>query len=138
MAKKYKIKSCLICDLARKEQGGKDILIGIYSGTMMSQVIPFSIPIFAVWIEMKPEKTHYEHLTIEIVDPNGTLVAGAKGGINFSDTRGYTGIPFQFGTATFLVEGKYKIRFGSDNLMEEIGEFSVKKGEIPQIKNSLP
>jgi len=128
---KLQIKSCIICEIARKELGGKDSLMGVFAHTIMTQEIPFMVPFFAIWIEMKAEKLKYDSLEIQVMSPDGKMIVGAKGSLEFSEINDFVGIPFQLPALIFPLEGIYKVRFGYDNDMAEVGQFEVRKGTPP-------
>jgi hypothetical protein len=64
------ISAVLICDDVRKEINGKDILIGVYSGTVNVPSYPAAFPA-AFWIEIEPEGTGSVHCEFTIATPSG-------------------------------------------------------------------
>ena len=129
--KDFILRSMLICDVARKELGGKDILIGVYSGSMLSKDVPFSMPSFAVWLEVRPLKKSYKSVALEIITPKEETLIAANGQVVLLDNSEFSGIPFQFGSFMFPMEGIYKVKFGFDGKLEEVGNFKISKGEHP-------
>ncbi len=49
------IHSVVICDDVRREQNGKDLLIGVYSGDILVPAFPFVLPL-SMWMEYAPPK----------------------------------------------------------------------------------
>lgn len=123
--KNTKVTSCLICDIARKESGGKDILIGVYSTYIKIKSLPAILPNFAVWIELQTEETEFDSLEISILDPDGKPTVKAKGKLEITSETGYVGIPMQFANMPFQKAGKYKIQIGIDSPMKTVKEFFV-------------
>ncbi len=136
--KNTKVASCIICDIARKESGGKDILIGVYSTYMKIKSLPVVLPNFAVWIELQTEETQFDSLEISILDPDNKPLVNAKGKLEITSETGYVGIPMQFANMPFQKTGKYKIQIGIDSPIKTVKEFfvleDVKAGTKKRIK----
>ncbi|MCK9552252.1 hypothetical protein [Aquamicrobium sp.] len=64
------ISTVIICDDVRKELSGKDILIGVYSGTVNVPAYPTTFPA-AFWIEIEPEGAGSIHCEFTIATPSG-------------------------------------------------------------------
>ncbi|MEK6745811.1 MAG: hypothetical protein AABY33_02095 [Pseudomonadota bacterium] len=123
--KSTKVTSCIICDIARKESGGKDILIGVYSNYMKINPLPAVLPNFAVWMELQTEETKFDSLEISILDPDNKTLINAKGKLEITSETSYVGIPMQFSNMPFPKAGKYKIQIGIDGPMKTVKEFFV-------------
>lgn len=89
-----KVKSALICDHARREDNGKHILIGVYSGDIILAKMPSTfMPTF--WIEIVPF-VQYGKMEIEIKmeAPGPRNVAKATANINV-EKRQVACLPFR-------------------------------------------
>lgn len=64
------VSAVIICDDVRKENTGKDILIGVYSGAVNVQAYPTAFRA-AFWIEMEPEGTGRVQCEFSIATPSG-------------------------------------------------------------------
>jgi hypothetical protein len=64
------IVSVIICDDVRKEQSGKDILIGVFSGGIVLPAYPSHLRL-AFWIEIQPEAVGEIHCQIKVETPSG-------------------------------------------------------------------
>lgn len=64
------LSSLIICDDVRKEINGKDILIGVYSGTISVPVYPSVFPA-AFWIEIEPQGVGTIPCRFKIDTPSG-------------------------------------------------------------------
>lgn len=65
-----KITSVIICDDVRREMSGKDILIGVYSGTINVPAYPANFPA-AFWFEIEPTQLGSLPIEIKIEPPSG-------------------------------------------------------------------
>ena len=65
-----KVTSLLLCDDVRKEASGKDILIGVYSGSIDVTAYPAMFPLM-LWIEFEPEKLGDSPIRVQIDTPSG-------------------------------------------------------------------
>jgi hypothetical protein len=85
MSGEIKILNCIVCDDARQEVGGKTLLIGVYAGAMFNPVVPFTVPTFAIYIEAKFSKKHYQHVLAQVVAPNGHQVSSPMGPVHIGN-----------------------------------------------------
>lgn len=129
MTEKAKVAACIICDIARRELGGKDILIGVYSNYIEVPSFPVALPNFAVWVELQTEETNIDNLEISILDPDNKVIINAKGKLEISSKAHSVGIPMQFANMTFTKSGKYTIKIGLDGPMKKTKEFFVHTAE---------
>lgn len=65
-----KVSSVILCDDVRKEISNKDILIGVFGGTMVVPSYPAAIRT-AIWMELEPQEPGTRHLDIKIETPSG-------------------------------------------------------------------
>lgn len=66
---KFTVNSVVICDDVRKEVNGKDILIGVYGGSIIVQSLPVNLPI-AVWVELTPAQVGHLEIDMKIHMPS--------------------------------------------------------------------
>jgi hypothetical protein len=125
MSNKSKVISCLVCDVARKEAGGKDALFGVYPNSMKVQELPAILPAFAIWFEMQPKKTKFDAMEIAIFDPDNKKIIEVKGKLEISETNDSIGVPVQFGNISLQKTGRYTIKIGLDEPMKKVKEFFV-------------
>ena len=104
-----KIISVIVCDDIRKEISNKDILIGVYSGSIVFQAFPSTIPL-SLWIEVEPDQLGPADIELRIVAPSGNpeTIAKLHMEVGAIETTGLSlqGIPLQFER-----EGDLKIAF---------------------------
>ena len=75
----------LLCDDVRREQSGKDILIGVYAGDVLVPQLPIQIPI-ACWLLVKPKKTGDLEFDLRIKAPGSAPPFEMKVVANVSDS----------------------------------------------------
>jgi hypothetical protein len=84
MATTHKLVSLIMCDDCRREDNGKDILIGTYSGSMLSPVVPFVLPSFALRFEIIPKQQEYKKVVVIMKNPQGEDVFRIEGTLAIS------------------------------------------------------
>lgn len=115
MTKKSNVLSCIICDIARKEITGKDILVGVYAGTLGVDKFPATVPTFGMWIEYLPKHSGVISINVEVVDPQDKSIFGAVGELQVTEPGISTGLSVQFGSFTVEKPGKYMIRITAED-----------------------
>ncbi|UXQ89142.1 hypothetical protein [Synechococcus phage MinM1] len=71
------ILATLVCDDIRREQNGKDILIGVYGGDILVERFPAPLPL-AIYVQLAPKVTGPIALEFRLVmDGRQTLAEGA-------------------------------------------------------------
>ncbi|MFN4274869.1 MAG: DUF6941 family protein [Ferrovibrio sp.] len=71
--KKIKVLFALICDDARREDNGKEILIGVYSGGMMFPSLPVNV-IINIWMRVIYEGEGEYNADLQVIDQDGALI----------------------------------------------------------------
>ena len=125
MASNYTYVSTLICDDCRKEDTGKDIAIGIYVGSIVTQQLPLLMPIFAIRFEVVPDKRRYENVTAIIKDPEGRETVRVGGIIEFNQINVPSSFFFRISSVLFQNEGKHTVSLAMDGELDEIYEFKI-------------
>jgi len=70
------IKYVLVCDDVRREDNGKEILIGVYSSDIQTTVFPSNLAL-VFWMELVTKKPGRHRIDIRVIGPNNThLVQG--------------------------------------------------------------
>jgi hypothetical protein len=64
----FSVGAVVVCDDARRELAGKDILIGVYGGGILVPSFPVSITL-CVWMELIPEQSGQLQVEISIKLP---------------------------------------------------------------------
>jgi 4-hydroxy-3-methylbut-2-en-1-yl diphosphate synthase IspG/GcpE len=120
--------SVIVADDCRKEDNGKDIAIGIYTGSVISTVLPFALPQMAVRFVVRPEKLRYDNVHFSLKNPDGKNLVEVRGSIAVSrlDIPGV--FVFKFGPVVFEKAGRYTLHLGMDADETEVSSFLVEKG----------
>ena len=84
-----KILSALICDDVRREDNGKEILIGVYSGSIAIPTIPANITLTA-WINMEIHGPCEFDFEIRVLDPSDRQVVHGKLHVASSEVHDFT------------------------------------------------
>ena len=66
MPREPEIETALVCDDVRREQSGKDILIGVYTGGIGVPALP-SQPLFAFWLALRAREPGEFLLSLQII-----------------------------------------------------------------------
>jgi hypothetical protein len=131
MAFNYKFVSAILCDDCRKEVNGKDIAIGIYTGSILSPQIPFMLPTFFVRFEVIPSKHLYTNVAFDMKSPDGEAFLQARGKVEFTEINLTGGFFFRFSPVIFEKEGEYKSFLGMDDEQEMVHQIVVRKWAGP-------
>lgn len=133
MATTYKFVSLIMCDDCRREDNGKDILIGTYSGTMISPIIPFLLPTFALRFEIIPKQREYKKTIALMKTPNGEEIFRIEGNLVINRPEFAATFFYKVSPLTIVMAGEYKIYLGLDEEPEEIASLKVLQEELPQL-----
>lgn len=123
--KNYKIHSLLICDDVRKEDNGKEILIGVYLNKIVShKPLPIILPKLYFRIEFTPNFVGEIDMAVEIISPSRKKIVRGKGTMTVKD-EGRTSVALPFASVNFPEKGIYSIRLGIGRPPRKIAEFEV-------------
>lgn len=116
------VSSVIICDDVRKELNGKDILIGVYSGTINVPAYP-TVFHAAFWIEIEPQGvgTIPCHFRIDMPSGNPPVEFGADLEVS------------ELGTAVFVIGG-VPLRLEQDGEIVVSAEIGSKERKIVKRK----
>lgn len=130
------IGAVIVCDDVRREQTGKDILIGVYSGSIVITTFPFQLPL-ALWIEFLPNETGAQELFFRVTykgSPFGTMKISL--GVEVIDS---VGIPIAGLVAVGDSEGDLLIEYSKDgSTWELIKKKAITKGLPGSVPSFIP
>jgi hypothetical protein len=69
----------MICDDVRREDNGKEIIIGVYSGSIIAETFPIFLPTFAIRFVIKVPISQPLTLEGSVVGPNGVDIVKFQG-----------------------------------------------------------
>src|SRR5687768_8551281 len=128
-----KATSVVICDDIRREENGKEILIGVYANLMVFPTLPIIMGSFATRIEFKSELRVAEDLTVELRDPDANTVFSMSGYMELTGRHGVHVLSVISQDVQFPKEGTYTIFFGRKAWLEPVYSFPVRvAGDIQQ------
>lgn len=125
MQKNSKIISCIICDIARQEDGGKSTLLGVYPKSMAIAKFPAILPNLGIWVEILPARKKFNSMQFEILSPDKKVIAKGGGKLDISSIDYSIGLPIQLHNITFDMAGKYVIKFSLDGDMKKVAELII-------------
>ena len=105
--------NAILCDDHRREDNGKVILIGIYTGDIVVSNIPANI-LLRVWLNFRTEGTGGEDISVRIVDGESGLLTGIDGRIdNVSGEEDYISLVTPKLPLSFDEEGTIVVQWKS-------------------------
>jgi hypothetical protein len=114
MSSRLRLVSTIISEDCRRENSGKDIIIGVYTGGIFSREIPFMIPTLAVRFEIIPSKLVYENVKFFLRDTAEKDIVMATGKVGFNEINHPAAFFFKFGAVKFEKEGQHSLWLGMD------------------------
>lgn len=123
--KTYSVIHTIICDDVRKEDNGKEILIGVYNDTLILDPIPAVIPSFAMRFLITTSQQEYTNVGGNIIGPDEKEVLRFGGHIKFENIKYYCSFFFRISPMPFQLAGAYKIHLGLDSSTELVHTFHV-------------
>jgi len=69
--------AAIICDNVRHEVTGKQILIGVYTGTILVPSFPAALTL-ALWLEQEPRRTGTVPFSVRLATDRGTVLFSAE------------------------------------------------------------
>jgi hypothetical protein len=133
MSTTHKFVSLIICDDCRREDNGKEILIGTYAGSMLVNAVPLTLPTFALRIEIIPKQKEYKKTIAILKNPRGEDVFRVEGSVVVPHTDLPASFSFKVSPVIIVMTGEYKIFLGMDEEPEEIASLRVIHGPIPSV-----
>lgn len=68
------VRYALVCDDVRREENGKEMLIGLYNGAMSIAVLPQDIPV-SMWLSVRYEGSGVVTKEMRVIARKGTVLA---------------------------------------------------------------
>jgi hypothetical protein len=121
----HKILHTIICDDIRREDNGKEILIGMLNQGLVLQQVPAIIPTFAIRFLIQPIKTDYDDVVVKVIGPEGEQVFKAEMKFKFQTAK-YMGSFFvKVSPMPLKSYGRYQIWLGLDEEPTNVSTFEV-------------
>jgi hypothetical protein len=138
MATTHKLVSLIMCDDCRREDNGKEIIIGVYTGAMISRVLPFVLPTFALRFEIIPQQREYKKTAAIMKNPRGEEIFRVDGMLAVS--RVDFGASFFYRVSPLLITmaGDHAILLGLDEEPEQVAVLRVIQEPVSLIGHPQP
>jgi hypothetical protein len=120
--------SLVMCDDCRREDNGKEILIGTYAGSMLVTTIPFVLPTFALRFEVIPHRSEYKRAVAVLVNPKGEEVFRLEATMGVARLDLPASFFLRASPVIIATTGDYKILLGMDEEPEEVGSLKIEQG----------
>jgi hypothetical protein len=122
----YKVKSVLICDDARQEVNGKEILIGVYNDTIVVERLPAMLFKFVIRVALRVNHHRFKKFSLQVIDQAKNKIVDASQDIPAPSPDPNVIIGVQLQNLTFAQSGNHEILFGFDDKLRKIGEFEIR------------
>jgi hypothetical protein len=131
MANKLHIRSVIICDDVRREDNGKEILIGVYNGVILVPRFPSVLRQLIVRIEYEWKGVPAHKFKATVTAEGGQKILEADGQTTLVSPDDPAAISIGAGPIRFEKQTQFNIRFGIDGPPRKIGWFSVRAAPKP-------
>ena len=125
MATTHKLVSLIMCDDCRKEDNGKDIIIGVYTGAMIAPVLPFVLPTFALRFEIIPQQLEYQKAVAIMKNPRDEEIFRVEGTLAVSRMDFGASFFYRVSPLPITMQGDHAIFLGLDEEPEQIAVLRV-------------
>jgi|SRR5437016_5685771 hypothetical protein len=132
MATTHKLVSLIMCDDCRREDNGKEIIIGAYTGAIITPIIPVMLPTFALRFEIIPNQNEYKKTIAIIKNPLGEEIIRVEGGLAVSRTDFGASFFYRISPLPIMMAGAYTIYLGLDEEPEEVGRLMIIQEQVSQ------
>jgi hypothetical protein len=126
MPELYMVRSVIICDDIRREDNGKEILIGVYAGSIIFRSVPVRLATFGIRLEVLGSKARYNETGLQVIAPSGEVLYQTMVEIDVADASLPASVPFKVQGAIFKEVGEYKIMFRLEGDFQQVYTFIVK------------
>lgn len=127
-AARLRIRSLLVCEDIRREDNGKELLLGVFSGVITAPNVPLKLPRIGVRIEAQVQSGEIAGPTeVLIFGPDRKLAIRVEGELPAASALGAVPFSFSFtmGPITFEREGRYVVRWKVAGHEHRAGDFFV-------------
>jgi hypothetical protein len=108
------VRSVLFCEDIRVERNGKEIVIGLYAGGLLTPQVPFQPPSFVIRFELFFGGDVIKSFLMRLKDPTGTTITEQTLVVNFADWQRPGAVFMSFPSLVFPTQGAYSLdtKFG--------------------------
>jgi len=125
MGQDYTLLSTIIADDIRREDSGKDIVIGVFNEALIVGEVPTMLATFAVRFSLRSKKEKYNIVIVTINSPDGNEVVRFTGAVLFEDIKYMSSFFYKCSPFPLQCAGKYEIYLDMDGSKELASTFEV-------------
>ena len=122
----YKVTSFMVCDDVRREDNGKEIIIGIYNKAIIVSMFPVQLPQLTFRVIIEVEHSNFHECFLSVTGPKRKLMTEFQIPINIESVDDPIHIVFGVRQPGFHEAGSYRVSLGLDGPKRKIGEFDVR------------
>jgi hypothetical protein len=131
MATTHRLISLIMCDDCRREDNGKDIIIGTYTGAMISPSIPVLLPTFTLRFEIIPHQLQYKKTIAIMKNPRNEELFRVEGELAVGRLEFGASFFYRVSPLVITMTGPHTIHLGLDEEPEQVGTLTVVQEPIP-------
>jgi len=121
----FVFRSVIICDEVREEVGGKQFLIGVYSGVVLLPYAPYWTAQLSFRFEVAPKLSHYDHVDCTILRPNSSIFVHETKALDVRFPNYPMNLEFILSGLNFEQVGEYTILLAMDGTPHLVSTFMV-------------
>lgn len=121
----FKVISFIVCEDVRREENGKELIIGVYSKNILVNSIPVTLPQLTFRIVVEATKP-FREFKLVIIQPNKKRLFEFTGEGHVTSIDDWVHLPLRFNGAEFPDAGTYVVRIALDGIWRKAGEFNVR------------
>ena len=122
--KPFSIISTIVCDDVRREDNGKDILIGVFNDTLVIDSVPAILAVLGIRFLVKANKKEAEVKGF-IIGPEQKKLVEFGGQVVFANVKYNSSFFFKISPMMISEHGEYEIYLGLNSEPEKVYTFSV-------------
>jgi hypothetical protein len=127
VASEYKVEHVIVCDDVRREDNGKELLIGVYNhAIIVAEDPPYTLMKLCFRILVDLRSTGKKKMVFVINTPSGRDFLSAEGTVE-AERAEKTSLILPIFPARLPELGIYTIKFALDGKPRKIGEFEVRR-----------
>jgi hypothetical protein len=126
MAGRAKIRSVILCDDIRREDNGKEILIGVYNGVILFPKFPAVLRQLILRIEYDGVDKPKHRLRLALIDSQNQMIFEAEGEAEAAVPSDPSVFAVRLGALRFDQSTRLNVRFGIDGPARMVGWFEVR------------
>ena len=126
----FECRSLLLCDEIREEIGGKQIIIGAYSGAILIPYTPFFAQRLTIRFEINADASRYEHVECTILRPNHSIFHHSEMAYDLKYPEFPFSLYFVATAITFEQPGEHTVLLAMDSTPTSVGSFLILTPDI--------